>query len=119
MLTSDAPEQNADPRRPDAAAKVAALEEEIVQLKEAVAAHEEVGRAIGIIVAVGHLPPPEAWEVVRQISQRTNIKLRHVAVLLTQWGLNGELPAEVRSELHRQLRLRRDHSQAGPPDLPG
>ncbi|WP_411293597.1 ANTAR domain-containing protein [Streptomyces kunmingensis] len=47
-----------------------ALEREAVQLREAVAAHAEVGQAIGIVVAAAHIPPARAWTVLRKISQR-------------------------------------------------
>ncbi|MFJ8826708.1 ANTAR domain-containing protein [Streptomyces sp. NPDC102467] len=109
-MTSDALWHNAAPQLEQAQAKVAELEEEIVQLKQAVTSHQEIGQAIGIVMAVAHVSAADAWDAVREVSQRTNMKLRHVASLLTEWSLTGNLPAEVRTELDRQLRMRRTGS---------
>ncbi|MEV1026054.1 ANTAR domain-containing protein [Streptomyces sp. NPDC050264] len=106
-MTSDVPRHTAAPRLEQAEAKVAELEEEVVQLKQAVASHQDIGQAIGIVMAVARVSPADAWDVVREVSQRTNTKLRQVASLLTEWSLSGSLPTEVRTELDRQLRLRR------------
>ncbi|MFJ8828151.1 ANTAR domain-containing protein [Streptomyces sp. NPDC102467] len=115
---SEVPEQDAAPKLERAKATVARLEEEVGQLRHAADAHHEIGQAVGIIMAVAHATPDQAWDVVRNISQRTNIKLRHIADLLTEWNLTGNLPTDVRTELDRQLRLLQHRPQAQAPNTP-
>jgi hypothetical protein len=118
-MTADVPEQSTAPRLEQAEAKAAAwqLEDEVPQLDQSVAA-QDIGRAVGIVMAVAHVTPNEARDVVRGISQRTNIKLRHVAQLLTEWSLSGSLPTEIRTELDRQLGLLRCGAHPETPETP-
>ncbi|MCQ4205584.1 ANTAR domain-containing protein [Streptomyces longispororuber] len=105
---STTPEQSAvDDEAPPVSAEVEESRDEISQLKHAVDSHASVDQAIGVVLAVGQLTPAEAWDVLRELSMRTNIKLRHVAELLVEWGKTGELTGEIRAELDRQLRMRR------------
>ncbi|MEU0788365.1 ANTAR domain-containing protein [Streptomyces sp. NPDC006173] len=87
----------------DAAQHVAELKDENAQLRNAVHAHAVIDQAIGVILAVGELTPDQGWDVLREISQRTNIKLRHVAELLIEWARTGNVCADIRTELNRQL----------------
>jgi hypothetical protein len=68
--------------------------------------HATMYYAIGVLLVLGRLTPDEARNVLRNISQRTNTKLRDVATLLVQWAGSGDLRADIRSELARQLRPR-------------
>ncbi|WP_369216428.1 ANTAR domain-containing protein [Streptomyces flavofungini] len=70
--------------------------------------------AIGVLLVLGRLTPEEARSVLRTISQRTNTKLRDVATLLVQWARSGDLRADIRSELARQLRPRPRGGTAAP-----
>ncbi|MET7746806.1 ANTAR domain-containing protein [Streptomyces sp. NPDC005385] len=79
------------------------LQGENTQLQEAVHAHAVVDQAIGVILAIGQLTPDEGWNVLREISQRTNIKLRHVSELIIEWARTGKLCADIRAEPDRQL----------------
>ncbi|MFF7560031.1 ANTAR domain-containing protein [Streptomyces pseudovenezuelae] len=90
-----------------------ALQEEIGQLKEAVASHAVVDQAIGMVVALGRITPDEGWEVLKEVSQHTNIKLRYVAELILIWGRSGEIPTEIRVELEDAL------DRYGPTQIPG
>ncbi|MER7938858.1 MULTISPECIES: ANTAR domain-containing protein [unclassified Streptomyces] len=89
------------------------LQEEIDQLKEAVASHAVVDQAIGMVVALGRVTPDQGWEVLKEISQHTNIKLRSVAELILVWGRTGDMPAEIRAELEDAL------DRYGPTQIPG
>ncbi|KOV69548.1 hypothetical protein ADL00_10730 [Streptomyces sp. AS58] len=89
------------------------LQEEVAQLKEALASHAVVDQAIGMIVALGRVTPDQGWAVLKQVSQHTNIKLRNVAELILIWGRKGELPPEIRVELEEALDRR------GPRQVPG
>ncbi|MFF5145015.1 ANTAR domain-containing protein [Streptomyces sp. NPDC013157] len=89
------------------------LQEEVDQLKEAVASHAVVDQAIGMVVALGRVTPDEGWEVLKEVSQHTNIKLRNVADLILIWGRTGDMPAEIRAELAEAL------ERYGPTQIPG
>ena len=79
------------------------LQGENAQLHEAMRSHAVVDQAIGVVLAIGHLTPEQGWDVLREISQRTNIKLRHVSELIIGWARTGKLCTDVRTELERQL----------------
>lgn len=67
-------------------------------MKEAVASHAVVDQAIGMVVALGRVTPDQGWEVLKEVSQHTNIKLRSVAELILVWGRAGDMPAQIRAE---------------------
>jgi AmiR/NasT family two-component response regulator len=89
------------------------LEEEVDQLKAAVASHAVVDQAIGMVVALGRVTPDEGWKVLKDVSQHTNIKLRNVAELILIWGRKGAMPREIRAELEDAL------DRYGPTEVPG
>jgi hypothetical protein len=90
--------------------QISALQEQVDQLKEAVASHAVVDQAIGMVVALGRVTPDEGWQVLKEISQHTNIKLRNVAELILIWGRSGTIPPEIRAELEDALD-RRGHTR--------
>ena len=97
--------------------RILQLEEEVQQLKDAVVSHAVVDQAIGMIVALGRVSPDEGWTVLREVSQRTNIKLRNVADLILVWGRTGLLPPEARAGLGDALaRLAAARVPGSPPD---
>ncbi|NEY35107.1 ANTAR domain-containing protein [Streptomyces sp. PRKS01-65] len=89
------------------------LQEQVRQLKEAVVSHAVVDQAIGMIVALGRVAPDQAWAVLKQVSQHTNIKLRNVAEMILVWGRTGVMPAQIRAELEDAL------DRHGPTQIPG
>ncbi|GHH86359.1 ANTAR domain-containing protein [Streptomyces sulfonofaciens] len=91
---------------PAPAARIRQLEDEVTQLHQAIDSHATIDQALGVLVAVGHVSPAEAWDVLRKTSMHTNIKLRHVAELIVIWGENGHLAADIRHELARRLHPR-------------
>ncbi|MGW4567816.1 ANTAR domain-containing protein [Streptomyces sp. NPDC004561] len=93
--------------------RIAALQAEVDQLKEAVTSHAVVDQAIGMMVALGRVTPDQGWQVLREISQHTNIKLRNVAELILIWGRRGDIPADVRAALEETL------DRYGPTQVPG
>jgi polyhydroxyalkanoate synthesis regulator phasin len=101
-----------DTTAPEAAERIFRLEEEVSQLKEAVTSHATVDQAIGMLVALGHVTPDQGWEVLREVSQHANIKLRNIAEMILIWGRCGELPEEVRVLLEDTL------DRYGPTQLP-
>ncbi|MET9896237.1 ANTAR domain-containing protein [Streptomyces sp. NPDC006465] len=54
-----------------------------------------VDQAIGVILAAGQLTPDQGWDVLREVSQRTNTKLRHVSEQIIDWARTGQLCTET------------------------
>ncbi|MFJ9762064.1 ANTAR domain-containing protein [Streptomyces sp. NPDC101149] len=79
------------------------LQTKVAQLERAVDSHAVIDQAIGVVVAVGRMTPAQAWDLLRETSMSTNIKLRHVAELIVTWGVTGHLVADIREELASRL----------------
>ncbi|MES4889446.1 ANTAR domain-containing protein [Streptomyces sp. NPDC096012] len=90
----------------DREGEIAALQEQIEQLTEAVTSHAVVDQAIGVVIAYGGVLPETAWDVLEEVSQHTNIKLREVAARLVQWPRSACLSPEIRSALDAALKGR-------------
>ncbi|MFE9353096.1 ANTAR domain-containing protein [Streptomyces olivaceoviridis] len=93
--------------------RIAALQAEVDQLKEAVTSHAVIDQAIGMVVALGRVTPDQGWQVLKEVSQHTNIKLRNIAELILIWGRRGDIPPEIRAELEDAL------DRYGPTQVPG
>ncbi|MFI8933439.1 ANTAR domain-containing protein [Streptomyces sp. NPDC053474] len=87
--------------------QVRELQDRVEQLQQAVRSHAVIDQAIGVVLTVGRMTPEEAWDVLREVSMRTNTKLRTVAQHVLAWPRTGDLPAVLRVELERQLALRK------------
>ncbi|MEW2528038.1 ANTAR domain-containing protein [Streptomyces sp. NPDC047071] len=103
-----------EPPPSSGADEVRALEEEAERLRHAAHAHAPVDQAIGVVIGLGGLSPQEAWDVLREVSMRTDTKLRAVAEQLVAWAHTAELPSALRAELGRQLGLRRQERAPRP-----
>ncbi|MFF4490727.1 ANTAR domain-containing protein [Streptomyces sp. NPDC001544] len=95
------------------------LERESAQLKRAVTSHAVIDQAIGVVVAVGRIAPEEGWRVLRDVSQRTNTKLRTVADHILEFGQGGTLPEPIRTEVKLALDRYGIHCRAEPTHAPG
>ncbi|MGW6921977.1 ANTAR domain-containing protein [Streptomyces sp. NPDC054950] len=84
-------------------AAVARLEQENAQLQYAVGSHAVVDQAIGVLVAVHRIPPRAGFEVLREVSQHTNIKLHTIAEMTIGWALGQSLPEAVGHALGRAV----------------
>jgi hypothetical protein len=83
--------------------KIEELQAEVAQLRQALVSHAVVDQAIGVVLALSGLRPEQGWEVLKTVSQHTNIKLRDVARHVVRWPDAGSLPAEIRRALRRAL----------------
>ncbi|MFJ8802784.1 ANTAR domain-containing protein [Streptomyces sp. NPDC102487] len=101
------------PAKEAQAQRAASLREENEQVRQAMESHAAIDQAIGVLLAASDVTPGQGWDVLREIPQHTNRKLRHVAELLTAWTRTGNLPADIRTELDRQLAL---HAHSRQPD---
>ncbi|MGW5478311.1 ANTAR domain-containing protein [Streptomyces sp. NPDC004008] len=79
------------------------LLEENTQLHQAVSSHARIDQAMGAVVAIGRIAPEEAWRVLRDVSQRTNTKLRVVAEHILRYAQDGVLPEPLLMELNKAL----------------
>ncbi|MER7488434.1 ANTAR domain-containing protein [Streptomyces sp. NPDC126497] len=111
-LRSPAPE-DVPPRTVSAVAlereeRLHLLQEEVRQLRRAIASRPVIDQARGILMATHGCTSDEAWHILREASQLSNTKLRAVAEALTAGaGAQGApLPEEVRSALARALARR-------------
>ncbi|MFD5742928.1 ANTAR domain-containing protein [Streptomyces massasporeus] len=97
---------------------VARLERENAQLRQAVDSHAMVDQAIGVLAAVCRLEPAAGFEVLREVSQCSNIRLHTVAEAVLDWALKQKpLPESVDRDL--QAALRRHSRAVDDPDQPG
>lgn len=79
------------------------LQDKVAQLEQAIQSHAVIDQALGVLVAVGRISPAEAWDMLRETSMCTNIKLRQVAESVVEWGRTGHLAADIREQLARRL----------------
>ncbi|MFF4252090.1 ANTAR domain-containing protein [Streptomyces sp. NPDC001663] len=78
------------------------LREEVEQLRQAIASRPVIDQARGVLMATHSCTSDEAWNILREASQRSNIKLHTVAAAVTA-GTETAGPAPP-EELRRALR---------------
>jgi AmiR/NasT family two-component response regulator len=89
----------------------AALLAEVVELR---ARNEQLGRALasravidqarGMVMALAPCPSDRAWDLLVDVSQHCNIKLRDVAAALVATTKDEALPEPIQRELRRALK---------------
>jgi metal-dependent hydrolase (beta-lactamase superfamily II) len=97
------------PGRESLLTKISDLQTEIGQLQEAIVSHTVIDHAIGVVITLGGLRPDQGFEVLREVSQHTNIKLRQISEQLVNWVHSEQLPDEIRNALDRALAAARSH----------
>ncbi|MFE1911857.1 ANTAR domain-containing response regulator [Streptomyces anandii] len=90
------------------------LREEVEQLREAMVTRPVIDQARGILMAAHSCTPEQAWDILREASQRSNTKLRAVAAAVTAGAVpDGPAPPEgIRTALRTAI------SRATGPDAP-
>ncbi|MGW0609944.1 ANTAR domain-containing protein [Streptomyces sp. NPDC002788] len=85
------------------------LQEEVEQLRHAIASRPVIDQARGILMATHGCTSDEAWHILRETSQLSNTKLRDVAAAVTVSAeADGPAPpAELRTALQRAVARRR------------
>ncbi|MEU6687969.1 ANTAR domain-containing protein [Streptomyces sp. NPDC046832] len=61
-------------------------------MRKAVDSRATVDQALGVLLAVYRFPPVTGFDVLREVSQRTNCKLHIVAQVVLNWALGESLP---------------------------
>ncbi|OLZ63018.1 antitermination regulator [Streptomyces sp. IMTB 2501] len=85
------------------------------QLRRAVSSHAVIDQAIGALVVLGRIAPEDAWRALRDVSQRTNVKLRTVAEHILDHAQGGTLPEPQRTELRKAIARYRRYADVGEP----
>ncbi|MDJ1131540.1 ANTAR domain-containing protein [Streptomyces iconiensis] len=88
-------------------AEVDRLRAEVTDLRRAMETHPVIDQARGMVMALGPCTADEAWEVLVEVSQSTNVKLREVAADLVATPEGEELPAPIRRAMATSLKRRR------------
>ncbi|MFI8194824.1 ANTAR domain-containing protein [Streptomyces sp. NPDC085946] len=85
------------------AAELVRLREENRQLQQAVASHAMVDQAIGALTVLGRISPCDGFTVLREVSQRTNIRLSQVAEQVLKHAQGAALSNDLLGELRAAL----------------
>lgn len=64
--------------------ELATLEREVDGLKVALASRTVIGIALGIIIERKHVTEPEAFQILKKMSQHSNVKLRDIATQMAK-----------------------------------
>ncbi|KPI02809.1 ANTAR domain protein [Actinobacteria bacterium OK074] len=99
LLTAVAP-----PAYPDLLAEVVELRASNEQLVQALDSRAVIDQARGMVMALAPCSSQRAWDLLVDVSQRNNIKLREVATALVATTEHEALPEPIRRELSRALR---------------
>ncbi|MCX4701009.1 ANTAR domain-containing protein [Streptomyces sp. NBC_01373] len=90
------------------------LQQEVDQLRQAIASRPVIDQARGILMATHACTSDEAWTILREASQLSNTKLRTVAAAVTaSTGTDGPPPPEELRTALRTAVARRWHGAAG------
>ena len=89
-------------------AEIDRLRTEVTQLRHAMASRSVIDQARGMVMVMARCPPQVAWDVLVEVSQHTNTKLREVAMALVATAQGRtRLPQPLGAELAAALRRRR------------
>ncbi|GHH93773.1 ANTAR domain-containing response regulator [Streptomyces capillispiralis] len=104
----DGPSPASPPVAPERQERLRLLQEEVEQLRQAIASRPVIDQARGILMATHGCTSEEAWHILREASQMSNTKLRTVAAALTAsaQAQGAPPPEEVRTALSRALARR-------------
>ncbi|MFD3503412.1 ANTAR domain-containing protein [Streptomyces sp. NPDC058676] len=86
-------------------AEVVELRAENEQLVRALASRSVIDQACGMVMALAPCSSDRAWDLLVDVSQHCNIKLRNVAAALVATTKDRTLPEPIQRELRRALRL--------------
>jgi ANTAR domain-containing protein len=90
------------PAGPD---RIAQLEAEVAQLREAMAHRQQYGVVTGVLAVRFGIPPERAWQFLVRLSQESNLKVQIIARVLHD-RFFGEVAAEdeaIAAQLDAQL----------------
>ena len=94
----------APPADPALLAEIIQLRAQNTQLELALETRAVIDQACGMVMALAPCSSGRAWDLLVDVSQHCNIKLRVVAAALVATTEDRALPAEIQRELRRALR---------------
>ena len=74
------------------------------QLSQALASRAVIDQARGMVMALAPCSSERAWDLLVDVSQHCNVKLRNVAAALVATTNDETLPEGIQRELRRALR---------------
>src|SRR5687768_6816512 len=99
------PEAGLVARCPDASSRVAELEAEIAQLRDALARRQQIGVATGLLAQRFAVSPDRAWSLMVRLSQNGHVKVREIAqaVIDAHCGRLDPTKVEILSSIEKYL----------------
>jgi ANTAR domain len=85
--------------------RVAQLEAEIAQLKEALARRQQIGIATGLLAQRFSITPERAWSLLVRLSQNGHVKVRDIAeaMINAHSGRMGPAETEILNAIEKHL----------------
>jgi ANTAR domain len=92
-------------RSPDICSRVAELEAEIAQLRDALARRQQIGVATGLLAQRFAISPDRAWSLMVRLSQNGHVKVREIAqaVIDAHCGRLDPMKVEILSSIEKYL----------------
>jgi hypothetical protein len=89
----------------DISSRVAELEAEIAQLKDALTRRQQIGVATGLLAQRFLISPERAWSLLVRLSQNGHVKVREIAeaVIAAHCGQLDPVRAELLSSIEKHL----------------
>jgi len=89
----------------DISSRVAELEAEIAQLRDALTRRQQIGVAVGLLAQRFALSPERAWSLLVRLSQNGHVKVREIAeaVIAAHCGQLDPSKVELLSSLEKHL----------------
>jgi hypothetical protein len=89
----------------DVSSRVAALEAEIAQLRDALTRRQQIGVAVGLLAQRFAISPERAWSLLVRLSQNGHVKVREIAeaVIAAHCGQLDPSKVELLSSLEKHL----------------
>jgi hypothetical protein len=85
--------------------RVAELEAEIAQLRDALTRRQQIGVAVGLLAQRFAISPERAWSLLVRLSQNGHVKVREIAdaVIAAHCGQLDPVKAELLSSIEKYL----------------
>jgi ANTAR domain len=90
---------------PDTSSRVAELEAEVAQLRDALARRQQIGLATGLLAQRFGISPDRAWSLMVRLSQNGHVKVREIAqaVIDAHCGRLEPTEVEILSSIEKHL----------------
>ena len=85
--------------------RLAQLEAQVAQLKEALTRRQQIGVATGLLAQRFNITPERAWSVLVRVSQNSHVKVRDIAqtMINAHCGRISPIDAEIMSAVESHL----------------